>query len=191
MSLQEQIWDPKKIHFMLDFETLALTPKAIILSIGCVKFNEFGVLDKFYIECDKGSQIGHRDFDRDTADWWAIQHNKPTGITSLYTCLHKLLNFLQNNTPPSYEMELWAKGTDFDIPILLDALASYGINPPFPYRNKSDLRTLKKYHPEVHIPFANQQEHNALEDAIFQANQAVWILNSLVIQKENPNANGI
>lgn len=162
-----------KTHFMVDLETLALTPNARILSIGAVKFNRDRTSATYFYSELSSSYQSHRKVDSNTEEWWASQGNMPKGIDPIDKTLINFANWLVDNTIPGTEPELWAKGTDFDIPILYNVMRDFNIISPWKYNNVSDLRTLKKYlKPTFEVP-ENPNPHNALDDAI---HQAAWVV---------------
>ena len=63
-------------HLMVDMETMAVSPNAVILSLGAVHFNPYGNGwgDSIYfkIDLDDQDQLG-REIDPNTLDWWAKQ----------------------------------------------------------------------------------------------------------------------
>ena len=57
---------------MVDLETMAVTPKAVVLTLGAVHFNPYGngYSDKLYLRFDLDDQdkLG-REIDPNTLDW--------------------------------------------------------------------------------------------------------------------------
>jgi hypothetical protein len=63
---------------MLDIETLATTPDAVVLSFAAVKFNEFNAqetyIDEINVALDVDEQINlGRTVNPETLNWWATQ----------------------------------------------------------------------------------------------------------------------
>ena len=64
-------------HAMIDIETLATTPEAVVLSVGGVKFDPYtnqephSFLD-FKLDIDEQTALS-RDIDEGTVEWWAKQ----------------------------------------------------------------------------------------------------------------------
>ena len=64
-------------HAMIDIETLATTPEAVVLSVGGVKFNPYTNEEphahlEFRLDIDEQTALG-RDIDEGTLQWWAKQ----------------------------------------------------------------------------------------------------------------------
>jgi len=76
----------------------------------------------------------------------------------------------------SYEVIAWANGTDFDISIIKDALKQCGFGTPWRYNNVRDYRTLAKLFPQIQRPTFVGEKHNALADAINQAEHLKLLL---------------
>jgi len=168
-------------HVMLDLETLAVTPDAVIVSIGAVKFNLDGDIDPdyFYRVCDLDSQKD-RVIQHDTLSWWMGQETaakevfRDPGKVQLFAALVDLVEWNDWETPL-----LWSNGADFDIPIINHALDKHSIKPMVPHWNHRCFRTLKNMYKHVPKPEFIGNRHNAFADAIHQAQhvQAIhtWI----------------
>ena len=64
---------------MVDLETLAVSPRAVVLTLGAVKFDPYasGYLDSLYMRINIDDQlILQRETDPKTLDWWAKQDSK-------------------------------------------------------------------------------------------------------------------
>jgi hypothetical protein len=63
-------------HLMIDMETMAVSPNAVVLSLGAVHFNPYGngYGDKLYfrISIDDQDTLG-REVDPNTIEWWGKQ----------------------------------------------------------------------------------------------------------------------
>jgi len=165
-------------HYMIDMETLGLSVKSKILSIGLVHFDPFATSEE---ECYKDSiyltpSIAHqtaRTMDTDTLNWWMKQPEalRPCGNQDPQYVADKLKGFI---SATSANPILWAQGTDFDITKLESFCEMYSRSVGFPWRynSKRDLRTLISLCPHIEWP-ENPQKHNALEDAKCQA-RMVW-----------------
>ena len=63
-------------HLMVDLETMAVSPTAVILTLGAVTFNPYGngYSDKLYFRLDLDDQDTlNREIDPNTLEWWAKQ----------------------------------------------------------------------------------------------------------------------
>jgi len=166
-------------HIMLDIETLGTGPDAVILSIGAcsVATDQFGrPWVTYYDEIDP-TQAG-RVTDISTVIWWMEQSLKGTtppmcGIRPIEEILGDFNSWLHDDF--IRPIVVWCKGTDFDIKILTHAMKQHNIKPAWKYNNVRDCRTVFELFPVAKeaIP-ANENPHNALEDAIHQAAQLAY-----------------
>lgn len=166
-------------HIMIDIETLATIPASMILSIGAVCFipSQTGLSETFYVECDPKSQ--NRLIGVETLQWWTKQSiPMPVhGTVSLRDSLLKLHDFIHLcKENKEDKIEVWANGTDFDISILNDAYHDFDLTFPWKYGDVRDYRTMSKMFPHIVRPPAAPNKHNALSDAIWQANHLSAIL---------------
>lgn len=159
-----------KVHIMVDLETYDVNPSAVILSIGAC------VIDapekRFYLELDPTTQF-ERTVSMATKEWWSKQPMPiPIGSCHLYDALAQFTFWIRSfNAEPV----IWCKGTDFDVAILTHAYNQMSVAVPWKYNNTRDCRTIFKianYTPK-------KAEHNALQDAIEQADDLLWALNKL------------
>lgn len=158
-----------KDRVMIDIETLGLNPGAAILSIGAVRFDTDGLGDTFERNISLEScQDEGLEIDADTLEWWLSQDGDVqhilTGGVSLTEALEDLSRFYGEAT------EVWAYSPAFDCVHLEAGYDAVGIIPPWEYYEQRDCRTL------LTLPFAVEMEqdgneHDALDDAIYQARQ--------------------
>lgn len=171
-------------HFMVDTETLALGPDAVILSLGACRFfwNPGAIYPaRFYMELDANLQT-NRKIDPETVAWWNSQSNMPAGVHSIAETVKVFSQYLAASSNGE-EIVIWARGTDFDIPKLQSMFSEAGMQVPWKYNNVRDLRTLTKLFPFIKAP-TNPNSHNALSDAEYQAMHAATILHHLGIEQE-------
>lgn len=172
-----------KNHIMLDLETLSTEPNAAIISIGAVMFTKDGVSDyRFYqtIDIESNGFCG-RHMSYSTVSWWMKQDlgarkefQKPAEKLPIV-----LSNFRDWFTV--YDIDgVWGNGSDFDNLILTSAFASVpSLTIPWKYYQNRCYRTLKNL---VNIPLERSgTHHNALDDAVTQAEHAVKIMKHLNI----------
>lgn len=172
-------------HIMVDLETLGLQNDAVILSIGAVKFNETQVFKEefFYTKVDIDSclKIGMSITGR-TIEWWLKQSEEARkeiyGSVKTFDIIGAIEQFKNYyladkafQSPP-----IWSNGKDFDLEILDSAYKLNGYKgSPWNHLNKRcfrDFKTLfgeKKLKPEIIV------QHDALQDAIWQAQYVVNI----------------
>ena len=156
---------------MVDLETLATSPDAVILTIGAVTFDPASnkIFDKLYYRVDVEScdRLGMTVND-DTVEWWSKQAaNVQTEA------------FAEDNRVPIEEViekfhkfawncdAFWSHGATFDLVILDCYYRKLNKVPPWNFWQIRDTRTLFDlgYDPEM----PKEGLHNALEDASRQA----------------------
>lgn len=179
-------------HIMLDLETMGSNSRAVVIAIGAVYFDpSTGLLgDQFYMtQSDWHDQVKAGCVaDMATVRWWlGEQPNSPTEDA------RKALFKEQFDTPQSlaafhmfcgvngssYNVKMWGNGVDFDNVILRHLYGAFGQATPWKYPNSRCFRTLKNEFP-VDPPAFEGDKHNALSDAIFQAQWACKIYKKLI-----------
>ena len=156
---------------MVDLETLATSPDAVILTIGAVTFDPASnkIFDKLYYRVDVEScdRLGMTVND-DTVEWWSKQ------AADVQTEA-----FAEDNRVPIEEViekfhkfawncdAFWSHGSIFDLNILDTYYRKLNKVPPWNFWQIRDTRTLFDlgYDPEM----PKEGLHNALEDASRQA----------------------
>jgi exodeoxyribonuclease VIII len=179
-----------ELSTMIDLETLATTPDAVILQIAAVKFDPFddyltrGVgladLQTLDIMVDVDSQPD-RNVNPETLDWWAQQDPQvqerifsPDNRVAFKDALMTLHRFVWNSSG-----RIWCQGTSFDISILEHAYRA--IDHPYPWRywQARDSRTLLDL-VAVNLPVAT---HDAVADCYRQATGVQQALATLGVTK--------
>lgn len=175
---------------MLDLETLALTPNAVVVAIGAVFFDPYSdELGATYdVRCsDLREQVAAgRYIDPDTVSWWMRQENNAKAMTfaaqdkacSTYYALNGFERFLG---PLKDQVRIWGNGAAFDNVVLrsLYCRAFDYEEAPWSYRNDRCFRTLKATVPVNMNTGLAGTAHNALDDAIYQARVAQIIFRKL------------
>ncbi len=156
---------------MVDLETLATSPDAVILTIGAVTFDPASnkIFDKLYYRVDVEScdRLGMTIND-DTVEWWSKQSADVQTEA-----------FAEDNRVPIEEViekfhkfawncdAFWSHGATFDLVILDCYYRKLNKVPPWNFWQIRDTRTLFDlgYDPEM----PKEGLHNALEDASRQA----------------------
>jgi hypothetical protein len=163
------------IHVMHDLETLSLEPNAVILSLGAVRFTiEEGIVDKFYSVINLISQKD-RHISLDTLKWW-MQQDKATFTDALKgeEDLRQVL-FRYRDWFDEFMVEgVWANGSDFDNVLLTNAYKSCDVELPWHFTQHRCYRTIKSMWPEHKLQRMGTH-HNALDDAVHQANHLILI----------------
>jgi len=172
---------------MLDLETLATFPDAVILTIGAVKFDPYSFKEPgpgLYCRIDVDEQTARgRDVNQNTVDWWlqqkedireeALSMDDRISVDQMHRELNKFLVGVEN---------IWAQGPVFDIAMLENIYRQYGWPVPWNFWQIRDSRTLFGVHGD---PREKNKEglHNALEDCVSQAKAVQTIFNKLGIEK--------
>lgn len=176
------------ISAMIDIETLDTKPNSVILSVGGVKFNakqDKEPWDEFYFRLNVEDQE-NRAISEDTIKWWSqqdpeIQENAFSDKDRIHVSdfLKKLNKWLVDVD------EIWAHGYGFDL-IILESLYRDN-NQPFPWHfgQCRDSRTLFKLFDIDPRKNIQQNLHNPLEDAYYQAKAVIQSYKNLRIIDEN------
>lgn len=162
---------------MVDIETLGLDPGAAILSIGAVRFGPGGLGEEFEINIDlKSCQDAGLDIDAGTLKWWLSQDGEAQHVLTGGMRLGKALwRFSEFYRPAD---EIWAYSPSFDCEMLKEAYDAAGMSPPWTYKDERDCRTLAAL--PIWPDFEQEGvEHDALDDAKYQARQTAETLRSL------------
>lgn len=191
--------DQKIVRVMVDIETLSTRVDAHILSVGAVGITPDLNLhpeELFYVICE-GTQDRH--IDLKTVEWWMKQPKEAFPFSSkagaqLKDSLVWFDSWIRSLSK-KYEVEfcgnnveIWCKGTDFDVAILAHAYNQFNFPVPWKYNAVRDLRTLAKEFPEI-LKTKEIPSHNALDDAKQQAYWLIEILRRIKNLKESYGAN--
>lgn len=163
------------ISAMIDTETFSTRQDAAVISIGVCVFNDSEIIDKLYLPL----RPTHGHIDTSTILWWMKQNDRArydlidaetipdTHAASL------LASFAAAHNPE----EVWANSPTFDLTILenwWERIFSSKITNPWPlhfrkYRDFRTIRALAKECDELVVRTVPETAHNALSDAIAQA----------------------
>lgn len=169
---------------MLDLETAGQGPDAAILSIGACNIlpdREPNALFYHVVDiqsaCDNGGKI-----DASTFKWWARQSDEARAIfkeegNHIVNVLDAFATFLAaiSHGQPQ-KVKLWGNGSDFDNIILAETYKRAGIPLPWSWWNNRCYRTMKNTFCNVAEPERHSTKHNALNDAIHQADHLRMIM---------------
>lgn len=160
---------------MIDLETLATSPNAMVLTIAGIRFNYKQNykniqspydLDYFYCRVDTASQ-SHRDINEETMQWWSKQ-SEDVRIEAFAE--EDRLSLEDAMTAFNYWARsadrYWANGAAFDFPILETCNQQLGFASPWNYWQAMDARTVYKMVPDHYSP--KQMHHHALYDCLTQ-----------------------
>lgn len=180
------------IEVMLDLETLSVQPDAAIISIGAVKFDPRGApgllgdptnndYAHFYANINLHSVVTEHGFTVDgaTVQWWMSDKVSAEARGSLFTnamdideALGAFWAWYGHESLPT-----WGNGAGFDNVILRRAFDKLHGACPFKFYHDRCFRTLKELYPDV-VYVKPELAHNALSDAIAQAEHVQRIFNS-------------
>jgi len=158
-------------HLMVDMETLAVSPNAVVLSLGAVHFdpNQKGYTDSIYfkIDLDDQDKLG-REIDPNTIEWWAKQDHKimeeafsPENRIPLADAMDQFHKFAWGC------QAFWSHGATFDLVIIESIYRQLNKTLPWSYWQLRDTRTLFDLGWDPEMPKDNK--HDALQDAIRQS----------------------
>lgn len=172
-------------HIMIDIETLGTTPGSVITSIGFVRFNLEGIIIADEVGIDITSSLNHGcTVDGETIKWWMKQSDSARSTFNSHKVFHpaNALAILANFIKASEDVLVWGNGATFDLVLLADMYRKVGFNTPWGHRQERCFRTLKALCP--HITDEAEEpgkyvSHNALHDALRQAEHAIRILTYL------------
>lgn len=158
-------------HLMVDLETMAVSPRAVVLTLGAVTFNPFSdeIYDELYFKVDLDDQddLG-REIDPNTLTWWSTQNSEVTeeafsqsGRVRLGEAINQFHKFAWGCD------KFWSHGAVFDLMIIEDIYRQLKRPIPWEFWRLRDTRTLFDIKdPEME---KSVEQHNALFDAIRQA----------------------
>ena len=156
---------------MIDLETMAVTPDAVILTLGAVHFNPYGngIGDTLYfrVSVDDQDTLG-RAIDPSTLEWWAKQD--PAIMEEAFSS--------DDRIPLAEAMDrfhkfawgcnrFWSHGATFDLVMMENILRQIGKPLTWNYWSLRDTRTLFDIGLDPEMPTGSK--HDALQDAIRQA----------------------
>lgn len=180
-------------HVMLDLETLGTGPESAIVAIGAVPFNEDGVADKdqygFYAPVTLASSFAAgMSIDSGAITFWMRQSDDARAVfndpyaVDLAVALTRFSNYLTGLYEASgNEICVWGNGAAFDNVVLASAYRRCGIRQPWEFWNDRCYRTMKSSF-DTPKPERKGTYHNALDDAMFQAEHLVMILQDNLIE---------
>lgn len=162
------------MHCMIDFETLATTPDAVVLSLGAVITGVNHNGERFHDEKEWFFKIEDQErvIDPATEQWWdkrdsaakeVFRHCAERGV--------ELPHFAQEFSDwiKQYkQVKIWGNGALFDIAILNDIFAQHAVPKTWKYTNEMCYRTIKKLFDIEARQIRHGTHHNALDDARFQ-----------------------
>ena len=158
---------------MLDIETLATTPDAVVMSVGVVKFDPHtGVPhNKTLWRPDIDEQTERdRHISDSTLEWWAKQpeHIQEDAFSDQGRI--PVVEFMKELNRYCVGMEkIWCQGPQFDMLILENLYIQYGHHFGWQFWQVMDCRTLFQLMPVDPRKAIQQDLHSADADAYYQA----------------------
>lgn len=174
------------MYLSLDLETLGVSTESPVISIGAALFNKKEIVSKFEVVLDVEEQMNDRIrfADGSTIKWWMQQEDAakkvfkescvPTriGLISFVDWLNVFENDFANLKP-------FGNGATFDVTILETLLKDYDVKVPWHFSNIRDLRTFKEFIYDGSKTEREGVHHNALDDAVYQAQIVIDGLNDI------------
>lgn len=168
----------------IDLETLGTAADSAILAIGAAAFDRTTgkVRATYYVEIDGDSATRGRSVNYSTVAWWITEGHKAKDVftsgkekRNLATALMDFAAWCRNvgaGVPRA-----WGNGATFDITILEHAYINntVGLQAPWHFMNIRDVRTIVEAAEEI-VGFDRKTvaavgtAHNAVDDAVYQAN---------------------
>jgi len=167
-----------KTQVMLDLETLGQKPGSVIVAIGAVQFGGGKITSEFYrrITATSAVRVGLR-IDAETVLWWLKQSDAARAeITQPGEAIARVLMDFTTWLGAA-EAEVWGNGAGFDNVLLAAAYDACGLKPPWNFWNDRCYRTMKNLR-LVDLPPQTGTAHNALDDARYQAQHLMKILDT-------------
>ncbi|WP_224250578.1 MULTISPECIES: 3'-5' exonuclease [Klebsiella/Raoultella group] len=179
---------------MIDIETLSTQPNAAICAIGAVFFEPSTgqIGPSFYETIDpRTSQVRGAHISADTVMWWLRQDKEPISelVNSKSHEIEVMINFarfIEDASPETMKklLKVWCKGGSFDFPIIKSAFERSSLEGvpmlPWNFWNECCFRSLLTIAGTIgYVPHPRRSvAHNALTDAVYQAEQVceIWQL---------------
>jgi hypothetical protein len=160
-------------HMMIDLETLALDPKAIVFQAGVVVFDDNGEMPmSVRLDIDVLPQIMQgRSFDPETQKWWMEQDPESWRKNSSGVSVNRLIDEMNSAFVIHDVKHVWANSPSFDCVILRSLAKDFACDLKWDFRSEMDVRTLKSISGLLGLPPEEKREttHDALKDCIDQA----------------------
>ena len=174
------------MDIMLDLETMGTSNNAAIVAIGAVVFDEASVKDTLYKKIDLCSSAAHGGvIDASTVVWWLGQNKAAQdeligeGRVNLITALQEFHEWVLDMTNQYDVNGIWGNGANFDNVILRNAYRNNQMQEPWNFRQDRCYRTVNAEFGQATVTPDVGVKHNALDDAIYQANRLILIRNNL------------
>ena len=161
------------MHVMLDIETLATTPDAVVMSVGVVKFDPHTgtPYNKTLWRPDIDEQTERdRHVSESTLEWWAKQPDHIQEDAFSDEGRIPVIEFMKELNRYCVGMEkIWCQGPQFDMLILENLYIQWGHHFGWQFWQVMDCRTLFQLMPQDPRKAIQQDLHSADADAYYQA----------------------
>ena len=173
-------------NIMVDIETLSTASNASILSIGAVYFDaklkRKGPTYYANVDTNTCKELG-LDIDPETVLWWFKRDESARNavMTKPQDIKKVLMEFRAYVRQGGANVKLWANGSNFDTVILDSAYKAAGLDTPWKFYNVRDVRTIVDLD-NNRVKYEVKRTgtyHNALDDAITQADWMIKAINRL------------
>ena len=174
------------IRISLDLETMSLEDNAAIIQIGACTLDQSR---KFLMTIDPRNSEKYGHVDTGTMAWWDQQDPEVRkrvfgGTTPLPEALNEFISWIHHMNEPLENFRFYTKGGQ-DWVWLKNAWYKVFGSFPLHYRSPCDMRTLKDVREFCEITgmpeFKPVQAHDALLDAMAQADEITWTLTKLAM----------
>ena len=162
------------MHIMIDIETLATTPDAVVMSVGAVKFDPTSTqppTSKTLWRPDIDEQTDRdRNVSESTLEWWAKlpQHIQDDAFSEEGRI--PVAEFMKElNRYCVGADKIWCQGPQFDMLILENFYLQWGHHFGWQFWQIMDCRTLFQLMPTDPRKAIQQDLHSADADAYYQA----------------------
>ena len=173
---------------MVDLETMSSRPNAAIAAIGAVAFDMKNLTlgETFYttIDLESCEKLGLH-FSASTVSWWMRQGDQARRDvlagqqSNLSMAVADFSSWLCQYCVPKKNLKIWGNGANFD-PVIMES-AYYAADEPVPWEfwGVRCFRTLKGLYPNITMDERKGTHHNALDDAVHQAEHIFKIRRTL------------
>lgn len=182
-------------EYMIDCETLSMNKRAVVWQFAIREIG--GPMRKSVIMCPREqyrlSIKGNFETSEETIEWAQETYGEESVFENWYALFKQdkvhhgawtiahLQKWLKEICDP--DGIFWAKGADFDFPIMENQFAALALAPPWFYRYKSCLRTLINENDRLNgfdknvrtIMYQNYNPHDALSDCATQVKQLEYL----------------
>lgn len=178
-------------HLVVDIETLGTEIGCPIIQIGAVSVKkEFGqwVIENVFsqsVTIESNIFFGFTKFSDETISFWGKNKDAFSDIfKSEKVPVDCALESFVKSIPQGIDY-FWSKGTDFDFPILKNAIRRFGFCVPWKYHQVRDLRTIMNplFTGDYNL---GKVVHTAISDALLEAKALICVMERMEKSIEYP-----